>query len=57
MKNEGDSVLVGRIVKGGAADKSGLLRPGDEILEVNGIEMRSVCARSGVFGRLCSVRA
>ena len=42
VKNEGDSVLVGRIVKGGAADKSGLLRPGDEILEVNGIEMRSV---------------
>ncbi|XP_037072278.1 MAGUK p55 subfamily member 5-like isoform X2 [Pollicipes pollicipes] len=40
VKNEGDSVLVGRIVKGGAADKSGLLRPGDEILEVNGIEMR-----------------
>lgn len=40
VKNEGDSVLVGRIVKGGTAEKSGLLRPGDEILEVNGIEMR-----------------
>ena len=40
MKNEGDSVVIGRIVKGGAADKSGLLREGDEILEINGIDMR-----------------
>ena len=52
MKNEGDSVLVGRIVKGGAADKSGLLRPGDEILEVNGIEMRSVCVCACVRGAI-----
>ena len=40
MKNEGDSVVIGRIVKGGAADKSALLREGDEILEINGIDMR-----------------
>jgi len=27
-------------VRGGAADKSGLLHEGDEVLEVNGVEMR-----------------
>ena len=32
--------MIGRIVKGGAADRSGLLREGDEILEINGIDMR-----------------
>lgn len=30
----------GRVVRGGAADKSGLLHEGDEVLEVNGVEMR-----------------
>ena len=41
VKNEPDgSVLIGRIVKGGAAEKSGLLHEGDEVLEVNGIEMK-----------------
>ncbi|OQR79145.1 MAGUK p55 subfamily member 5-like, partial [Tropilaelaps mercedesae] len=40
VRNEGESVIIGRIVKGGAAEKSGLLHEGDEILEVNGIEMR-----------------
>lgn len=40
VRNEGDAVVIGRIVKGGAADKSGLLHEGDEILEVNKIEMR-----------------
>ncbi|KAJ8986074.1 hypothetical protein NQ317_003368 [Molorchus minor] len=40
VRNEGDAVVIGRIVRGGAADKSGLLHEGDEILEVNGIEMR-----------------
>ncbi|XP_025104838.1 MAGUK p55 subfamily member 5-like isoform X4 [Pomacea canaliculata] len=40
VKNEGDSVIVARIVTGGAAEKSGLLHEGDEILEVNGIDMR-----------------
>lgn len=40
VKNEGDSVIIARIVKGGAAEKSGLLHEGDEILDVNGIDMR-----------------
>lgn len=40
VRNEGDAVVIGRIVRGGVADKSGLLHEGDEILEVNGIEMR-----------------
>lgn len=33
-------VCKGRVVRGGAADKSGLLHEGDEVLEVNGVEMR-----------------
>ena len=28
MRNEGESVVIGRIVKGGAAEKSGLLHEG-----------------------------
>lgn len=40
MRNEGEAVIIGRVVKGGAAEKCGLLHEGDEILEVNGIEMR-----------------
>jgi len=41
VRNEPDgSVIIGRIVKGGAAEKSGLLHEGDEILEVNAIEMK-----------------
>lgn len=47
--NEGEAVVIGRIVRGGAAEKSGLLHERDEILEVNGIEMsgknvNDVCA-------------
>lgn len=47
--NEGEAVVIGRIVRGGAAEKSGLLHEHDEILEVNGIEMsgrnvNEVCA-------------
>ncbi|XP_035703591.1 uncharacterized protein LOC110845232 isoform X2 [Folsomia candida] len=38
--NDLDAVVIGRIVKGGAAERSGLLHEGDEILEVNGLEMR-----------------
>ena len=34
VKNEGEAVIVGRIIRGGAADRSGLLHEGDEILEV-----------------------
>ena len=40
VRNEGDSVLIGRIVRGGAAEKSGLLHEGDEILEINGVDIR-----------------
>ena len=43
VRNEPDgSVIIGRIVKGGAAEKSGLLHEGDEILEVNGIQMKGM---------------
>lgn len=41
IKNDVDgNVVIGRIVHGGAAHGSGLLHEGDEILEVNGVEMR-----------------
>ncbi|KAG9509737.1 MAGUK p55 subfamily member 5, partial [Fragariocoptes setiger] len=40
VRNENDRVVIGRIVRGGAAEKSGLLHEGDEILQVNGIEMK-----------------
>lgn len=40
MRNEGESVIISRIVKGGTAEKSGLLHEGDEILDINGIDMK-----------------
>lgn len=40
VKNENGTVMIGRIVKGGAADKCGLLQEGDEVLEINGVNMR-----------------
>lgn len=40
VRNEMDSVVISRIVRGGAAEQSGLLSEGDEILEINGIEIR-----------------
>ncbi|OCT68847.1 hypothetical protein XELAEV_18040151mg [Xenopus laevis] len=40
VRNDGDSVIISRIVKGGAAEKSGLLHEGDEILQINGTEIR-----------------
>ncbi|MGH0143883.1 UNVERIFIED_CONTAM: hypothetical protein FKN15_044645 [Acipenser sinensis] len=40
VRNDVDSVIISRIVKGGAAEKSGLLHEGDEVLEINGIEIR-----------------
>ena len=33
-------MIISRIVKGGTADKSGLLHEGDEILDINGTEMK-----------------
>ena len=32
VRNEGDKVVIGRIVKGGAAERSGALHPGGELL-------------------------
>uniref|UniRef100_A0A1B6C910 MAGUK p55 subfamily member 5 n=1 Tax=Clastoptera arizonana TaxID=38151 RepID=A0A1B6C910_9HEMI len=58
VRNEGEAVIIGRVVRGGAAEKSGLLHEGDEVLEVNGIEMRGksvndVCdLLSGMTGTL-----
>ncbi|XP_029984317.1 MAGUK p55 subfamily member 5b isoform X2 [Sphaeramia orbicularis] len=40
VRNDVDSVVVSRVVKGGAAERSGLLSEGDEILEINGISIR-----------------
>jgi len=40
VKNEGDAVVVGRIIRGGTAEATGLLREGDEILEVNEVALR-----------------
>ncbi|KAL0878757.1 hypothetical protein ABMA27_003799 [Loxostege sticticalis] len=40
VRNEGEAVVIGRIVRGGIAEKSGLLHEGDELLEVNGLAMR-----------------
>lgn len=40
VKNEGEAVVVGRIIRGGTAEASGLLHEGDEILEVNEVELR-----------------
>ncbi|TRY61093.1 hypothetical protein TCAL_07862 [Tigriopus californicus] len=40
VKNEDDAVIVGRIIRGGTAEASGLLHEGDEILEVNEVPLR-----------------
>ncbi|MEQ2306798.1 MAGUK p55 subfamily member 5-A [Ameca splendens] len=40
VRNDLDNVVVSRVVKGGAAERSGLLSEGDEILEINGIPIR-----------------
>ncbi|KAG5265750.1 hypothetical protein AALO_G00245980 [Alosa alosa] len=40
VRNDMDSVIISRIVKGGAAERSGLLQEGDEVLEINGVEIR-----------------
>ncbi len=40
VRNDMDSVVISRIVKGGAAEHSGLLHEGDEILEINGVDIR-----------------
>ncbi|XP_037541495.1 MAGUK p55 subfamily member 5b [Nematolebias whitei] len=40
VRNDVESVVVSRVVKGGAAERSGLLSEGDEILEINGVAIR-----------------
>ncbi|XP_074654645.1 protein PALS1-like [Tubulanus polymorphus] len=40
VRNHDDAIIIGRIVKGGVAEKSGLLHEGDEILEVNNVPLR-----------------
>ncbi|XP_038074632.1 MAGUK p55 subfamily member 5-like [Patiria miniata] len=38
--NDGDAIIIGRIIKGGMAERSGMLHEGDEILEINGQDVR-----------------
>ena len=54
VRNEGDKVVIGRIVKGGAAERSGALHPGDEVLEVNSLKL---CGRSvhDICSTLCEM--
>ena len=40
VRNEGERVVIGRVVKGGAAERSAQLFPGDEVLEVNGLKLK-----------------
>lgn len=40
IKNRDGSIVISRIVIGGAAQKSGLLHENDEILEINSIPVR-----------------
>lgn len=46
--------MISRIVRGGAAERSGLLSEGDEILEINGIEIKGKDVNQ-VFDILVSV--
>ncbi|KAK6108975.1 Guanylate kinase family protein [Brugia pahangi] len=40
IRNEGEKVIVGRVIRGGIAEKLDLLREGDEIIEANGNDLR-----------------
>lgn len=40
MRNEGEAVIIGRIVRGGAAEKSGLLHEGDEVRKLSDVQNR-----------------
>ena len=55
VRNEGERVVIGRVVKGGAAERSGQLRPGDEVLEVNGLKLKGKSVHD-ICDTLCQVR-
>nr|XP_055042361.1 MAGUK p55 subfamily member 5b [Misgurnus anguillicaudatus]XP_055042362.1 MAGUK p55 subfamily member 5b [Misgurnus anguillicaudatus] len=40
VRNHHDCVIISRVVRGGTAEKSGLLSEGDEILQINGVVVR-----------------
>ncbi|VIO99091.1 Uncharacterized protein BM_BM8201 [Brugia malayi] len=40
IRNEGEKVIIGRVIRGGIAEKLDLLREGDEIIEANGNDLR-----------------
>lgn len=48
-------MVIGRVVKGGAAERSGQLRPGDEVLEVNGLKLKGKSVHD-ICDTLCQVR-
>merc|ERR1719150_2280207 len=54
VRNEGDKVVIGRVVKGGAAERSGQLHPGDEVLEVNGLRLKGKSVHD-ICDRLCQM--
>ncbi len=45
----------GRVVKGGAAERSGCLHPGDEVLEVNGLRLKGKSVHD-ICSTLCQAR-
>ncbi|KAF9823424.1 hypothetical protein SFRURICE_006637, partial [Spodoptera frugiperda] len=63
VRNEGEAVIIGRIVRGGAAEKSGLLHEGDEVLgALSGtlcvvLAPRRAAARAPPSHRVLHVRA
>jgi len=46
--------VIGRVVKGGAAERSGQLHPGDEVLEVNGLRLKGKSVHD-ICDRLCQM--
>merc|ERR1712165_244756 len=54
VQNEGERVVIGRVVKGGAAERSGQLHPGDEVLEVNGLRLKGKSVHD-ICDRLCQM--
>ena len=47
-------MVIGRVVKGGAAERSGQLHPGDEVLEVNGLKLKGKSVHD-ICDRLCQM--